>query len=57
MKKTLTALLLLAATPAFAHPGHELFDPDHLLMAAAVAALLVAGVRQLWRSKKTRHHE
>lgn len=59
MKKTLTALLLLAATPAFAHPGHELLQPlqegllhpltgtDHLLMLLGTGLLAALTSRRV----------
>ena len=55
MRKTLTALLALAATPAFAHEGHHEHltvaqalqhletQPDHQLAFAGLVVAIVAG--------------
>lgn len=60
MKKTLAALLLLAASPAFAHTGHALIHPlqegllhpltgtDHLLMLLGTGLLAALTARRLY---------
>ena len=65
MRRSLTAVLALAATPALAHPGHHetlsladqarhlLSQPDHLLAAAGLAALAALG-GVVWRRARVR---
>ena len=60
MRRFLTALMALTATPALAHPGHHetlsfadqarhlLTQPDHILAFAGLVVLAVAGAWQ-WR--------
>ena len=62
-KSLLGAALALLATPAMAHPGHHetlsfaaqarhlLTQPDHMLAAAALVVLAVAGT---WRWRRVR---